>query len=113
MRDKKLGYKPEQVLGILTSGAESREQVSSLKAALEEIPEVLSVSRSQAFPGITTSGRTIPPLSGQGEGKSIKTSRSDAKVLDVLGIKLLAGAGLPNWRRQIRRRFPAKLCRWN
>ena len=95
MRNRKLGYQPEQVVAILTSGTENREQVMSLKAALEQMPEVISVSRSQSFPGAGASGRSIPPLSGEGEGKSLRTVRTDDKAIDVLGIRLLAGSTLP------------------
>lgn len=95
MRDKKLGYQPEQVVAVLTSGAENREQIMSLKAAFEGMPEVVSVARSQSYPGAGASGRSIPPLSGEGEGKSLKTVRADHKVIEALGIKLLAGSSLP------------------
>lgn len=95
MRDKKLGYQPEQVVAILTSAAENREQIMSLKAALEQLPEVVSVSRSQSFPGANSSGRTIPPLTGEGAGRSLQTVRADNKIVESLGIKLLAGTTLP------------------
>ncbi|MBL7865334.1 MAG: ABC transporter permease [Cyclobacteriaceae bacterium] len=95
MRNKRLGYQPEQVVAILTSGAENRDQVLSLKAALEQMPEVVAVGRAQSYPGAGASGRSIPPLSGEGEGKSLKTVRADYKALEVLGIKLLAGTSLP------------------
>jgi len=95
MRDKKLGYQPEQVLAILTTGTQNREQVASLKAAFEAMPEVVNVARSQSYPGAGASGRSIPPLTGGDDGKSLKTVRADHKVTDVLGINLLAGTTLP------------------
>ncbi|MDZ4714581.1 MAG: FtsX-like permease family protein [Cytophagales bacterium] len=95
MRDKKLGYQPEQVVAILTTAAETQEQVMSLKTAFEQISDVAVVSRTQSFPGASTSGRNIPPLNGQGEGRSLKTMRSDSRSLDALGIQLLAGKSLP------------------
>ncbi len=95
MRDKKLGYRPEQVIAVRTTGAESREQILSLKAAYEQLPDVLSVSRAQSYPGGTASGRSIPPLSGEGDGLSIRTVRADDRVVESLGIRMLAGTGLP------------------
>lgn len=95
MRDKKLGYQPEQVIAVRTTGAESREQIMSLKAAYEQLPDVLSVSRAQSYPGGTASGRSIPPLSGEGDGLSIRTVRADNRVAESLGIRMLAGTGLP------------------
>ncbi|MBL7852401.1 MAG: ABC transporter permease [Cyclobacteriaceae bacterium] len=95
MRNQKLGYAPEQVIAVRTTGADSREQILSLKAALEQLPDVNLTSRSQSFPGSSASGRSIPPLSGEGEGMSIKTVRADHRVTDVLGMRMLAGTGLP------------------
>jgi putative ABC transport system permease protein len=67
----------------------------SLKAAYEQLPDVLSVSRAQSYPGGTASGRSIPPLSGEGDGLSIRTVRADNRVAESLGIRMLAGTGLP------------------
>ncbi len=95
IRAKKLGYQPEQVIAIGTSGAENKSQVNSLKAALEALPFVSSAARSQAYPGVSASGRTLPSLDGQGEGKPLQTVRATPEVLNALGIKLLAGKTLP------------------
>lgn len=94
IRNKKLGYKPEQVVAILTSGAENSGQVASLKTEIERIPEVLKSVRSQSYPGAGASGRNIPPLDGKGEGKSLSTVRATSEILEVLGIHLIAGKTL-------------------
>lgn len=95
MRDQKLGYQPEQVIAVRTTGADNREQIMSVKAAFEQLPDVVTVSRSQSYPGSSASGRSIPPLSGEGDGMSMKTVRADNKVIESLGIRLLAGTELP------------------
>ncbi len=95
MRDKKLGYQPEQVIAVRTTGADSHEQIMSVKSAFEQLPDVVTVSRSQSFPGSSARGRSIPPLSGEGDGMSMKTVRADNKVVESLGIQLLAGTELP------------------
>lgn len=95
MRNQKLGYAPEQVVAVRTTGADSQEQIMSVKSAIEQLPDVNLTSRSQSYPGSSASGRSIPPLSGEGEGMSIKTVRADNKVVEALGIKYLAGGGLP------------------
>ncbi|MEJ0058015.1 MAG: ABC transporter permease [Bacteroidota bacterium] len=95
MRSKKLGYQPEQVIAIGTAGAENRDQVNSLKAALEGLPFVSSAAKSQGYPGVSPSGRNLPSLDGQGEGKSLGTVRTTPEILSTLGIKLLAGKTLP------------------
>jgi putative ABC transport system permease protein len=95
IREKKLGYRPEQVVAIGTTGAENREQVNSLKSVLENLASVSAVARSQAYPGEGGSGRTLPALDGQGAGKNLTTVRATSEVLNVLGIELLAGRTLP------------------
>lgn len=95
MRDSKLGYSPEQVVAVRTTGAQNREQILSLKAAYEQLPDVVVASRAQSFPGGSASGRSIPPLNGEGDGMSIKTVRADNRTTEALGIRLLAGTGLP------------------
>ena len=95
IRSKKLGYQPEQVIAIGTTGAENRAQVISLMNVLQGVASVSGVARSQAYPGVGASGRTLPSLDGQGEGKNITTVRATPEVIDILGIKLLAGTTLP------------------
>lgn len=100
IRQKKLGYNPEQVVAILTSGAQNKEQVSALQSELSRVPGVLGSVRSQAYPGESGSGRVLPPLNGNGEGKALMTVRTSGDVLEVLGIKLLAGRSLPEAKAQ-------------
>jgi putative ABC transport system permease protein len=95
VKTKKLGYEPEQVVAISTTGAQTRAQVNSLKSVLQGLGSVTSVARAQSYPGRGTSGRFLPPLDGQGEGIMFSTTRATPEVLDVLGIKLLAGKTLP------------------
>jgi putative ABC transport system permease protein len=94
IKDKKLGYQPDQVIAIMVSAAKDRDQVISLKTELESLSEVKKVARSQSYPGIGTSGYTITP-DGASKGASILTTKATYEILDVLGIKLLAGRTLP------------------
>ena len=95
LRTKKLGYQPEQVIAIMVSAAKDQQQVISLKTELEAMPEVKSVARSQSYPGIGTSGYTVTREGGPDQGTSIAATRATSEVLDVLGIKLIAGRTLP------------------
>jgi putative ABC transport system permease protein len=95
LRTKKLGYQPEQVIAIMVSAAKDQQQVLSLKTELEALPEVKSVARSQSYPGIGTSGYTVTREGGPEQGTSIAATHATHEVLDVLGIKLLAGRTLP------------------
>jgi putative ABC transport system permease protein len=94
IRDKKLGYQPQQVIAVMVSAAKDRDQVMALKTEFESLAEVKGVARSQSYPGIGTSGYTIT-REGATQGASILTTRATHEILDVLGIKLLAGRTLP------------------
>jgi putative ABC transport system permease protein len=95
IRSKKLGYQPEQVIAVMVTGAKEREQVLSLKTEYENLPDVVAVGRSQSYPGMGTSMRNIVRDGENGEGTSLLTTRSSSEILNVLGIKLLAGKTLP------------------
>lgn len=95
IRDKKLGYEPEQVVAIMVSGAKDRDQVVSVKNAYENLSNVVAVSRSQSFPGMGSSMRSISRKGDTGEGIALRTTRATSETLEVLGIRLLAGKTLP------------------
>ncbi|MFM9838329.1 MAG: ABC transporter permease [Cyclobacteriaceae bacterium] len=94
IRSKKLGYQPEQVIAVMVTGAKDREQVLSLKTEYESNSDVVAVGRSQSYPGMGTSMRNIM-RDGEDKGTSLLTTRSSSEILNVLGIKLLAGKTLP------------------
>lgn len=94
IRDKKLGYQPEQVIAIMVSGAKDRSQVLSLKTELETLAEVKQVAQSQSYPGIGTSGYTVT-RDGSDKGASMMATRATHEIVDVLGLHLLAGKTLP------------------
>lgn len=95
IQNKKLGYEPEQVVAVMTSGTHDQALIRSLKTEYEKLPEVKGVCRSQSYPGIGTSGYTIKRERNVQEGASILTTRATHEILDILGIKLLAGRSLP------------------
>jgi putative ABC transport system permease protein len=94
MRNKNLGYQPDQVIAVMVSAAKDRDQILSLKTELETLAEVKKVARSQSYPGIGTSSYTIT-RGGADQGASILTTRATHEIVDVLGMKLLAGRTLP------------------
>ncbi len=94
IKNKKLGYEPEQVVAISITGAQNKAQISSLKNVLQGLGSVASVAQAQSYPGRGTSGRFLPPLQGDGDGLLFNTTRATPEVLDVLGIKLIAGKTL-------------------
>lgn len=94
IRDKKLGYEPEQVLAVMTAPAKDRDQVLAVKTAYEGLSDVVSVARSQSYPGNYASGRSIYKP-GDEAGAPIQTIRATHETLGVLNIKLIAGKNLP------------------
>jgi putative ABC transport system permease protein len=95
IQTKKLGYQPEQVIAVMVSAAKDRDQISVVKTEFESLAEVKHVSRSQSYPGIGSSTRNIMREGATNDGAAIVTVRASNEILNVLGIKLLAGKTLP------------------
>jgi len=98
MREKDLGYQPDQVIAVMVSAAKDYQQVARLKTAFESLAEVKQVAQSQSYPGVGTSGYTVSQIGGSDDGASILATRATHEILDVLGIKLLAGRTLPEYK---------------
>jgi putative ABC transport system permease protein len=98
IRNKKLGYQPEQVVAVMTTPVKDRDQAVSLKTSYEALGDVVSVSRTQSYPGMSTSSRNIlrdGESEESGGGSLLLTMRATHEILSVLNIKLLAGKTLP------------------
>lgn len=95
IRSKNLGFQPEQVIAVLTTGAESSSQINALKIELGKLNDVNTTTRSQAFPGISASGRTLRKSEASESSLAIQTVRAESEITDVLSIHLLAGSSLP------------------
>ena len=91
---KALGYKPQQVVAVLTAAAQNKQQRTSLYTAVTQVPGVKNAAMTQAFPGIGSSGRNLA-VNDQEQGKAITTVQATSEIIDVLGIHLLAGRSLP------------------
>lgn len=95
VRDKNLGFKPDQVVTILTTGAENTSQVNSLRTEIEKIPGVKITARSQAYPGTGASGRSLQKSPESESTLGVQTVRATAEIIEALSINLLAGKTLP------------------
>lgn len=94
IKNKNLGYNPENIIAISTTGIRGGEANRALVDAFEKLPNVSAVTKSQGFPGMGVSGRTVSkPNSNQTMG--IRTNRSENEISDVLQLNLLAGKMLP------------------
>lgn len=95
VRNKNLGFNPENVIAVNTAGSRNDQQVDALMNELKLQPDVLSVALTQGFPGMGVSGRSISKNEDDQEGLNLQTNHSSYGIVDVLKLKLLAGADLP------------------
>ncbi|MBY0434309.1 MAG: ABC transporter permease [Cyclobacteriaceae bacterium] len=95
IQNKKLGYQPEQVIAVMTTASKEKDQLESLKSSFESLADVVSVAKTQSYPGIGTSMRSLHRPGETEQGTSLLTTRATHEILDVLDIKLLAGKSLP------------------
>ncbi|NBW35077.1 MAG: ABC transporter permease [Cytophagia bacterium] len=94
IRNKNLGYQPEQVIAVMTTAVKA-EATQTIKTAYESLSDVVSVARSQSYPGLGASGRSISKPGSTSSGANFQTVRATHEILNTLGIKLLAGKSLP------------------
>lgn len=96
IRDKKMGYNPQNVVAINTIAAQTKDQINACINELKEQSNVVSVCSAQGFPGMKVSGRTLLKSADDKEGISIQTNRVTNGFADVLQLKLIAGKLLPD-----------------
>ncbi len=94
IQNKNLGYNPEKIIAISTAGVSGGQTNSALVNAFKKLPNVSVVGRSQGYPGVGVSGRSISKPNTD-ETMGISTNTSEHEVADVLQLKLLAGQLLP------------------
>jgi ABC-type antimicrobial peptide transport system permease subunit len=99
IQNKSLGYNPDNVVAISTSGIRGGESGRALVNAYEKLPNVSVVSRSQGYPGMGVSGRSINKPNTE-QTMNIQTNRSEQNIADVLQLKLLSGQLLPKIKQQ-------------
>ncbi|PQJ79291.1 ABC transporter permease [Polaribacter porphyrae] len=94
IKNKDLGYNPENIIAISISGIRDGEANKALVNAFERLTNVSAVTRSQGYPGIGVSGRTIGKPNSN-ESLNIQTNRAEYNIGNVLQFNLLAGKLLP------------------
>ncbi|MBL7825088.1 MAG: ABC transporter permease, partial [Saprospiraceae bacterium] len=95
IRDKKLGFEPEQVVAITTIAANSKDQIAGLIQGCRSLSQVKAVCRAQSYPGLETSVRTISRNAQDQNGAEILTNRVTPGFEQALDLKLIAGTTLP------------------
>ncbi|MBC2844730.1 ABC transporter permease [Winogradskyella flava] len=95
IQEKDLGFDKEQLMAISINGISSDNNVDLLRQKLSTLTTVESVGTAQGFPGKTVSGRMIQnPILDDG-GMAVQTNRSDAKAIETMGMRFIAGKNLP------------------
>lgn len=96
IRNKKLGYNPEQVIALRVSGIGNGQQLQTLEKEIDRLAPVLGSALSQAIPGGTPSGRTLRrPNAPEGEGGAeLWSCRAQPDLFSVLNLPILAGRTL-------------------
>lgn len=96
IQTKNLGFKPEQVMCLNTSGVETIDQMNGLINDLKSLNDVSAVCRLQTFPGKDGSSRTLFKPQQPEHYKQIISCRSGSEVIPALGLHLLAGKTIPD-----------------
>ena len=100
IRNQKLGFNAENVVAISINGLKGSEKKEALVSELKGLSSVSAVSLAQGFPGMEVSGRSLSRNEDDKEKLNIQTNVTDASVIDVLQLKLLAGRTLPSFKQE-------------
>ncbi|MCU0325770.1 MAG: ABC transporter permease [Spirosomaceae bacterium] len=95
LRNKNLGFKSEQVVGIMVSSLKDKEQFDALENEIKRSSVVKQAAFVQSFPGVSTSLRTLPNPKNPNEGSNLYTARTRPEIIETLGIRLIAGTTVP------------------
>lgn len=95
IQNKKLGYNPEQVVAVMTSGAENNKQIDGLINNFKALSNVVETSRAQTYLGFGGSGRTMGKVNNPKESFFVRSNRVAGDFAKVLDLKFVAGKTLP------------------
>jgi putative ABC transport system permease protein len=91
LQDKNLGFKPEQVVAVLTSSLNTKEQFDALESEFKNLSSVKQAAFTQSFSGMSTSLRSLTNPKNENESARLYTTRCRPEMLETMDIKLLAG----------------------
>jgi ABC-type antimicrobial peptide transport system permease subunit len=95
IQKKDLGFNPRQVIAINATVPLENASEEALLNTFRNNKIVASASLAQGYPGLGVSGRTLRKNDQDDVGTSLQTNHSDAAIIDVLNLTLLAGQHLP------------------
>jgi putative ABC transport system permease protein len=96
LNDKKLGFEKEQVLILPMRERTLRNNYATLKAALTQHSNIVSVAAAAGFPGRVMGGYVMQ-AEGLPENQKLEVVGYpvDSDIIKTLGLELLAGRGFP------------------
>jgi putative ABC transport system permease protein len=99
LRNKKLGFEQEHVLILPMRERTIRQNYPTLKGALLQHANIISVSGTAGFPGRVLGGYSMAAEGlPAGQFPSVTGYQVDHDIVKTLNLELLAGAGFPpNW----------------
>jgi len=98
IQNQKLGYNPEEVVAVSTSGSEKKEEIDALINSYKAMSSVVEVCRAQTYPGNGGSGRSIQ-VPGESKRSFLTTSnRVTGDFGKVLDLELIAGKIFPTYK---------------
>jgi len=96
IRNKDLGYEPENVVSISIRSIKNKEKLHAMGQRVRSLNNTVSTTFAQSIPGFNESGKTTYRLTTDKQGLPTSTCVTFGNTIHTLGLKLLAGADLPN-----------------
>jgi len=96
IRNKDLGYQPENVVSISIRSLKSQKKLQTLSQQIQNLTNTVSTTLAQSIPGFNESGKTTYKLTTDKQGLPTSTCVTYGRTINTLGLKLLAGTDLPD-----------------
>lgn len=96
IRNKDLGYQPENVVSISIRSLKNQEKLNTLGQQVQNLANTVSTTFAQSIPGFNESGKTTYKLTTDKQGLPTLSCVTYGKTINTLGLKLLAGTDLPD-----------------
>ena len=96
IRNKDLGYQPENVVSISIRSLKNQKKLNTLSQEIQNLTNTVSTTFAQSIPGFNESGKTTYKLTTDKQGLPTLSCVTYGKTINTLGLKLLAGTDLPD-----------------
>ncbi len=96
IRNKDLGYQPENVVSISIRSLKNQEKLNTLGQQVQNLTNTVATTFAQSIPGFNESGKSTYKFTTDKQGLPTLSCVTYGKTINTLGLKLLAGTDLPN-----------------